>query len=188
MSRTRTTPLICLLLAAVPLFGASWALPATDGQTHSSAELPKAKATVLIFLAIDCPIANRYSPLLHRLETQYRASNIRFLGVFSDPNLGREAARRHLAEYDLEMPGVLDPTASLARETGAHVTPEAVVLSPTGAVLYRGRIDNQYVAWGKTRNEATGHDLEDALNSILAGKPIAHPVTKALGCFINGLP
>ena len=143
-----------------------WELPGTDGRAHSSRDLGQAKATVLIFMATDCPISNRYAPLLHRIETEYGPRGIAFLAVFSGPGTKLETVRQHLIEY---------------------ATPEVVVLSPGGAELYRGRIDNQYVAWGKTRNEATVSDLQNALDSILASKPIAEPVTKALGCGINGL-
>lgn len=106
-------------------------------------------------MATDCPISNRYSPLLHRLENNYREKGIRFLAVFSATGATMESVRQHLADYSLEMPGLVDAAAVLARQTGARVTPEAVVLSPAGVVLYRGRIDNQYVAWGQTRSEAT---------------------------------
>ncbi len=162
-------------------------LPGTDGRRHTSGEFRSARAVVLVFLAADCPISNRYSPLLHAMETRYRPQGVPFLAVFSDPNAAAEAVRKHLVEFSLEMPGLIDTGASLARQMGARVTPEAVVLAASGAVLYRGRIDNRYVDWGKTRAEATEHDLRDAIDAVLANKPVPHPLTKALGCAITGI-
>ena len=174
MSRTTTLALVAFLATALRMHAASgWELPGTDGRAHSSRDLGQAKATVLIFMATDCPISNRYAPLLHRIETEYGPRGIAFLAVFSGPGTKLETVRQHLIEYSLAMPGLVDTTDSLARQTGARATPEVVVLSPGGAELYRGRIDNQYVAWGKTRNEATVSDLLNALDSILASKPIA---------------
>ena len=49
---------------------------------------------------------------------------------------------------------------------------------------YRGRIDNQYAALGKPRRVVTVHDLRDALDAVLAGRPVANPETEAFGCFI----
>ncbi|MCZ7644490.1 MAG: hypothetical protein M5U26_04270 [Planctomycetota bacterium] len=40
------------------------------------------------------------------------------------------------------------------------------------------------MAWTKQRKEATRHDLREALDAVLAGKPVAEARTKAIGCFI----
>jgi hypothetical protein len=62
------------------------------------------------------------------------------------------------------------------------VVPEAVVLSPQGRILYRGRIDDRYTADGIRREVPTSRDLEAALTAVVAGKqpPVAR--TKAFGC------
>lgn len=161
-------------------------LPATDGTRVRPSELQRSRATVLLFLASDCPISNRYSPVFQELHREYAQKGVRFYAVFSGAAATADVVRKHLADFSLPMPGLLDVKAELARETGAVVTPEAVVLAPNGAVLYRGRIDNRYVDWGKTRPEATEHDLADALDAVLAGRAVLHPVTKALGCAIAG--
>jgi hypothetical protein len=51
--------------------------------------------------------------------------------------------------------------------------------------LYRGRIDNRVADFGSTRPEATVHDLKDALDAVLAGRPVAVPFTKSVGCAIT---
>jgi hypothetical protein len=53
-----------------------------------------------------------------------------------------------------------------------------------GRVVYRGRIDDRYVDLGLERPAATTHDLADALAAVVAGKPVPHPNTQAVGCFI----
>jgi thiol-disulfide isomerase/thioredoxin len=162
-------------------------LAGTDGVRHGQSEFGHSRAVVLVFIATDCPISNRYSPLLHGMASEYGAKGAPFLAVFSDAAVSMDAVKKYVTDYSLGMPGLLDPGASLARQTGARVTPEVVVLSPGGAVLYRGRIDNRYVDWGKTRPEATEQDLREALDAVLAGKPVLHPVTPALGCAITGV-
>jgi hypothetical protein len=62
------------------------------------------------------------------------------------------------------------------------VTPEVAVLSPTGELLYLGRIDDRYNPQGKRRPEPTVRDLQLALDAVLAGKPVPTPRTKAFGC------
>ena len=188
-ANVKLVQLLILLFGAVVSAAAPVAfdLPATDGARHRSADLARSPATVLVFLATDCPISNRYSPTLHKLEVEYRARRVPFFALFSGSAATLEAARQYLREYSLDMPGLLDSAASLARQTGARVTPEAVVLSSAGEVRYRGRIDDRYVDWGKTRPVATQHDLHDALEAILAGKRVTNPTTKALGCAIPEL-
>jgi hypothetical protein len=159
-------------------------LPDDGGKNRSLRELAGSRGTVLLFLGVDCPISNRYAPLLERMRSTYEGRGVRFVAVFSGPGLDGPAVRHHLDEYSLHLPALLDRNASLAAQTGAKVTPEAVLLGVDGQVVYRGRIDDQYVAWGKTRLQPTVQDLRDALDQTLAGQPIAHPVTKALGCSI----
>ena len=64
------------------------------------------------------------------------------------------------------------------------VTPEAVVLAPGGQGLYRGRIDDKYVSLGQPRFHINRHDLRDALDAVVQGRPVPTPNTRAIGCFI----
>ena len=54
-------------------------------------------------------------------------------------------------------------------------------------MTYRGRIDDLYVDFGKSRPEATTHELADALSATLAGEDVVEPVTEAVGCYIGDL-
>ena len=49
---------------------------------------------------------------------------------------------------------------------------------------YRGRIDNWYAALGTRREQVTVHDLSEAIDAVVARKPVRTPETEALGCFI----
>ena len=50
-----------------------------------------------------------------------------------------------------------------------------------GDVLYRGRIDDNYAAFGKKRASARQHDLIDALDALATGRPVKFKETKAIG-------
>jgi len=93
--------------------------------------------------------------------------------------------RQHVGEHGYQnIPAAIDADASVAVRVQASVTPETVVIDRAGAVRYRGRIDNFYVAFGRSRQVVTVHDLRDALDAVLAGKPVPAPVTEPIGCFI----
>jgi len=153
------------------------------GRRQQPFDDPQTTAVVLVFVLQDCPIANSYIPELNRLHADYEPRGIQLLLVQVDAQASIEDLRKHAQEYRVEFPVVWDERHAWVQTTGATITPEASVLSPGGELLYRGRIDDRHVAFGK-RPEATTHDLRDALDAILAGRPIAQPRTQAVGCFI----
>ena len=109
-------------------------------------------------------------------------------GVHCEADLSATDAAKHAKEYGLTFPILLDPTQKLARAVGATITPQAVLLSPQGDVLYRGRIDDRFALNGKRRDVPTRHDLADAIESVLAGKSPPEAETKCFGCPIPKKP
>jgi len=172
------------LVSASPL---RFSLLDAHGKAHTADELRQHKATVLLFVATDCPNANTYAPLLARMYREYSAQGISFLGVYSDPDDTAAKVLQHDADYQIPYPGLLDPTQTLARETGARSTPEAVILSADGQELYRGRVDDRFMDYGKTRFQPAHQDLREALDEILHGQPVKNPTTRVLGCAIPGV-
>jgi peroxiredoxin len=181
---------VCLALAAATLALAShpdFSLQDTAGKTHTGGELRQYKATVFIFVGTDCPNSNTYAPVLAALYREYSPIGIAFFNVYSDPSESAETVRKHDGDFLVPFPALLDPHQTLARQTGARSTPEAVILGSAGRELYRGRVDDRFVDFGKTRFHPTQNDLRAALDAIMQGKPVPHPVTKVLGCAIPGI-
>jgi hypothetical protein len=172
------------LLLAIPLL-ASINVRDVDGHERHPLD-PAGPAAVLFFITNDCPIANSYAPEIQRICGDYASKGVSCTLVYSDLTLDSAAIRKHHADfgYPPSIPPVRDTAHKLADATGATITPEAVVVGKAGKVLYRGRIDNFYAALGKPRREATEHDLRQALDEVLAGKPVTNPQTKAVGCYI----
>lgn len=143
-----------------------------------------APATVLVFTASDCPISNRYAPEVRRLAARHAAAGVRVWLVY--PNVGEkpEAARDHAAAFDYGLPVAIDAAGVLSARAEATVTPEVAVFDRAGQLVYRGRIDDRYVDFGVDRPTPTTHDLADALDAVLGGRPVAVPRTHAVGCAI----
>lgn len=144
----------------------------------------RAKATVLIFAAHDCPVSNQYAPEIRRISQAYKARGVAFYLVYAEPKLTTVAAKTHWKSFGYTMPAVIDTAFALTKKMGATATPEAVVLSPKGVILYRGRIDDLYFDFGQRRTAATSPDLRRALDAVLSGKIVAKRFTKVIGCFI----
>lgn len=162
----------------------AFSLTDTAGHLHSTAEWTGKRAVVLFFVSTDCPLSNNYVPEFNRIEQAYTPRGVVFYAVQGDASVAPDQVRQHAKEFGYRFPYLFDPHESLATFTGATITPEAAVLSPAGQVLYLGRIDNRLQDYGQQRVKITEFDLRDALDAILAGKPVPHPRTRALGCSI----
>lgn len=141
--------------------------------------------TVDLFVATDCPIANGYAPEIERLHLAYREKGVAFRLVFPDRDLAEDEVRRHLADYGITAPFVIDRDHALVKRAKATTTPEAVLFDRTGGILYRGRIDNRYSDLGDRRGTVTELYLRDALDAVLSGKKPPVPETVPIGCLIE---
>src|SRR5262245_54856437 len=110
----------------------------------------RGKAEVLFFITTDCPIANSFAPEINRITAEYGPRGVAFTMVYTDLSHPLDTVHRHASEYRFESPVQVDSGRVLARQHGIMVTPEAVVVAD-GARVYRGRIDDRYLAPGRYR-------------------------------------
>ena len=147
---------------------------------------PEGPASVLVFVSRDCPVSNGYAPEIQRTCAEFERKGVSCLLIYEDAAIEPAAVRAHLREYRYRgLPAVIDTGGALAARTKATVTPSVAVVGADGAIRYRGRIDNKYVATGKAREAVTSHDLRDAVDAVVAGRPVSHPDTEAFGCYIS---
>lgn len=175
-ARLLLLPLLFPLVAATPTEAAEATVPAE----------PLAK--VMVFVAVDCPMANRYAPELKRLHEDYGDKKIEFLLVYPEPDLTEEEVSQHLADHALTLPSMIDRRHRLVKQAGVTVSPEVAVFGTSNELLYRGKIDNLFSDYGERRHRATETYLRDALDAILRGDKPAISVTDPIGCFIEDLP
>lgn len=160
-------------------------LQTSEGREFSCDSFQKNKATVLIFLSESCPICQKYTLTLKSLWAEYSGKNIGFYGVFPSTSVEIDSVKGFAGKYAIPFPLLIDSAQVLTSLVKARITPEAVVLSARGEVLYQGRIDNLFPQIGRKRYAATTHELNDALRSILRQEQIQVKRTEAVGCFIE---
>ena len=177
---------------ALRLIAVSFVVVASAAQSRASDVqsrdlfAPTGPANVLMFIASDCPISNGYAPEIQRICRDYRAKGVRCSLVYEDAGIDDARVQAHRQAYGYtDIEAVVDADGAIARRARATVTPQAVVIGRGGSVKYRGRIDNKYAALGQQRRVVTVHDLRNALDALLAGRPVANPETEAFGCFIG---
>jgi hypothetical protein len=143
-------------------------------------------AQILFFLSAECPISRFYASEIQRICEEYRSRGVSCGLVYEDLPVNAAVIRAHLLEFGYRnIPVVTDGTRKIASQVNAIVTPQAVVIDRSGAIRYRGRIDNFYADLGKPRHIATIHDLRDAVDAVMSGRVVTHPETTSVGCFIT---
>src|SRR5256886_3124677 len=170
-------------LPAPPAIGATiddFKLPDTDGSEHSLKSLMGKNGAVVIFIATRCPVSNAYNDRMEKLAQDYKARGINVIGINSNNIEPAAEVKSHAAEKHLTFAILKDDGNKIADRLGATRTPEAYVINAGGKLVYHGRIDNSQ----NTAN-ITANDLREALNELLAGKPVTKTGGAAFGCTIK---
>src|SRR5947209_7591248 len=162
--------------AVVPDF----TLPDADGHDHTLASLRGKNGTVLIFMATRCPVSNGYNARMEKLAQDYAPRGVNIVGINANSTEPIEEVKRHAAEKGLTFTILKDKGNQIADRFDAQVTPETYLLDASGKLVYHGRIDNS-----RTGDAITSNDLRDAIESVLAGKPVQKSEAKAFGCSIK---
>jgi AhpC/TSA family len=158
-----------------------------DGRPVNPLSDRQAKAVVLIFVSTDCPVANRYAPEIEHLYESYGPKHVNFWLVYADRRDDAAKIRTHLHDYRYKVSALRDPEHHLVKRCGATRTPEAALFTAEGKQVYRGRIDDRFTGYGKSRKEPSRRDLQAAINEVLAGRAVKVASTDVIGCFIPDL-
>lgn len=172
------------------LFGLILLLAIRDvnGVDRQPLRVDAGKVNALFFISHECPISNSFAREIARICAEYKSKGVGCDLVYVDPSMSNDQALKHAQEYGHgDYPKIIDRRHELVKATGVTVTPETAVVDRTGKVVYRGRIDDSFAALGQPRRPVKNADLRNALDAVVAGRPVEKPVTKALGCFISDL-
>ena len=168
---------------APPAIGATvdeFTLPDVNGQEHTLKSLKGKNGTVLIFIAVQCPVSNAYNDRMEKLAQDYKDKGIAIIGINANATEDAATVKAHAAEKHLTFTILKDQGNKIADKLGAARTPEAYFLDANNKLVYHGRIDNS-----QNPDAIESNDLRNALESALAGKPIEKPEAKSFGCSIK---
>ena len=142
----------------------------------------------VVFVGTDCPLAKLYAPRLEAMSKEFGPQGVAFLAINSnrqDPMTKVGAfARIHKVSY----PVLKDVGNQVADAFRAERTPQAFLLDRDRVIRYVGRIDDQYglgATSGYAKPELEHRDLANAIEDLLADKPVSVPETEATGCIIG---
>jgi len=148
---------------------------------------PQGPFQLIIFMAVDCPITQKYMGTIKDVAKRYSAQQISVTGYFP-AGISKKGANDFRQEYQVpEMIRFVDDKKHLMmKKFGATITPEAVLVDKNQHVIYQGAIDNWFFELGRYRLEITEHYLIEAIEASLQGKEPSVKKTDAIGCFIQG--
>jgi hypothetical protein len=156
-----------------------------DGNRVNPLQADSGKVVVLVFVREDCPISGRYAPTIQRISSAHEKDGHFYL-VFPDRSESPANIRKYLHEFRYAIPALRDPQHALVKQAHARITPEAAVFAG-GSLVYHGRIDNLYASFGHPRSAPTTHELEDAIQAALTGRPPVNKQVDGIGCYISDL-
>jgi peroxiredoxin len=162
----------------------AFTLPDTGG---SPTELQDAQsaATVVVFTCNHCPYALAWHERLQTVAREYRERGVRTLQINANdagryPRDSPAAMAARVSAGEFSGPYLHDDTQEVAHAWGATVTPDVFVLDGAGRLAYHGAPDADY------GDESLAAEwLRDALEDVLARRPVARAETKPVGCSIK---
>lgn len=167
--------------ASAPVFN----LPATDGKTYTLGDFDD-PVLVVFFTCNHCPYVIGSDENTRAIAEQFADRGVRFVAINSNSkNTYAEDSFEHMVErmdeYKFPWTYLYDEPQEVALAYGALRTPHFFVFDESRKLVYTGRAIDTPRNW----KEATTHELVDALEKLLAGNPIAMPVTNPIGCNVK---
>lgn len=167
-------------------------LPGTDGRFYSLEDFKTAAALVVVFTCNHCPTAQAYEDRIQSVAADYKDKNVALVAISPNSPLGllyEELGYSDLGDDYADMqqrakdrgftfPYLYDgDTQEASLQYGPAATPHAFVFDRERRLCYTGRLDKVEKPGG-----ANAEDLRNAIDAVLAGKPVAEPVTQTFGC------
>ncbi|MCH7751974.1 MAG: redoxin domain-containing protein [Planctomycetes bacterium] len=167
------------------------ALPGVDGKTYRLDDFADARVLVVVFTCNHCPTAQAYEKRIMQLHADYRDKGVSLVAIspndplavrldelgYSDISDSFEDMKRHAKRRGFKFPYLYDgETQRVSTAFGVLATPHVFIFDQQRRLRYNGRIDNADVKPPKS------HDARNAVDDLLAGRPVAVPKTRVFGC------
>jgi len=161
-----------------------------DGKTYSLKDFDSAKVLVIVFTCNHCPTAEMYEGRIKQIAADYRDKGVQLVAIQPNGLIGySERSHDDLGDSPEEMkiraeyrafnfPYLYDgETQAVARQYGPIATPHVYVFDQERILRYTGHVDNNVREKLVTKREA-----RDAIDAVLAGKPVGVETTAVIGC------
>lgn len=170
-------------------------LPGVDGKTYSLDSFRDAEILVVVFTCNHCPTAQAYEDRIKQLAADYKDKKVALVAVSpNDPEAVRldelgytdvgdsfEDMKIRAKDQAFNFPYLDDGRdQKMSRAYGPLATPHVFVFDRARKLRFVGRIDNS-----EKPQRVTSHDTRNAIDALLAGKPVPVEKTKVFGCSVK---
>ena len=164
----------------------SFDLPGVDGKNHSWDEFKGKTAVLVVFSCNHCPYVQASEDRLIDIQKDYGSKGLQVVAINSNdaqnyPEDSFDNMIKRSREKKFNFLYLRDESQAVARAYGATHTPHLFLFDGKGNLKYTGKIDDNWQDPGRVKRKF----LRDALDAVLAGKPVAEPETFAIGCTIK---
>jgi thiol-disulfide isomerase/thioredoxin len=146
------------------------------------------KGTIIMFICNHCPYVLHIKDQLIDIARHYKNQGINTIAISANdiknfPQDAPDKMQALMADWGNPFAAYLfDASQNVARAYQAACTPDIFLFDADLVCVYRGRID---AATPKNDIPVTGSDLRDALDNLLAGKPVNEKQLPSIGCNIK---
>jgi peroxiredoxin len=166
----------------------SFELRGVDGKDHSLDALKGGNATIVVFTCNHCPYAILNEDRLIAAAKDYAGKGVGFAAINSNdavshPDDSFPEMKKRAAEKRFPFPYLHDESQEAARAYGATHTPHLFVFDKDLRLAYTGAVDDD--SNFQRRKPVEKPYLRDALDDLIAGRPVRTPETHAIGCTIK---
>ena len=153
------------------------------GKNHALGDY-RGKVVFIHFWSIVCPYEKLAEPKCIELQKQYGdrlveiAINANQGELKNDPSGAYANLRDHVQQAGVNFLVAVDPGNKLTDLFGGTNTPHCFVIDKDGTLKYSGALDDD--PKGDKGAQATPY-VRNAIDAVLAGKPVATPTTKPYG-------
>jgi len=156
-----------------------------QGASHELYRYGDARGIVILVQGNGCPIVRNVMPAFRELRDRYRQQGVEFLMLNSNLQDNRDTIAAEAKEFGYDMSILKDSEQLIGEALDLKRTGEVFVIDPTNwSVVYHGAIDDR-VTYEHQRPRANNAWLADALDDVLAKRPVAVANAPAKGCLIN---
>lgn len=161
-------------------------MKSVDGSMVSINDVMGEKGTLVVFTCNHCPFVLGWQKEMVAIGNAYKDKGIGVIFINSnDPAVSKgdsfEGMQEMAKKEGYGFPYAVDATSGVAKSFGATKTPDVFLFDAAGKLAYKGAVGE-----GGQKPKAGGEAwLKNALEAVLAGKPVAMAETKAVGCTIK---
>lgn len=166
-----------------------FALPDTiSGQLFSLHDLQGVRGTLVLFICNHCPYVLHIKQQLIAIARHYAEQGVATIAISANdvenyPEDAPDKMQQLMAEWGNPFAAYLyDESQAVAKAYQAACTPDIYLFDAKLACVYRGRLDG---STPKNAVPVSGEDLRNALENLLAGKPISTEQIPSVGCNIK---